>query len=220
MARRGDSAERKPGEAFAELRERFADRIARLAGLYGVNPLLGRLYAVLLLSPDPMSLDDVTEAAGSAKSTASVALRNLEKYRLVHRHWRKSDRRTFYEARTDFARMFEEWRELFLERDLAAAGTILREAADGVESLAGTTPEGARGGRGAARGRDAAALSSGAFRAEDVARLAARLKAVRTALDAVVQAVGAVSRSPEAEPPEVALLLPPPERLTIEVPAR
>lgn len=178
-------------KAFIALRDRFADGVARLVGLYGANPLLGRLYAVLLLSAQPMSLDDVTDAAGSAKSTASVALRNLEKYRLVHRHWRKSDRRTFYEARTDLAQMVGEWRELFLDRDLGLAGRILREAEEGLA------------------GQDA----------EEAAKLSARLAALREALSRVGEALAGLPAG-EAEAANVPALLPAPERLEIEAVAR
>lgn len=119
---------------FPDVRERFAEQLGRLAGLYGVNPLLGRLYAVLLLAAAPLSLDEVTEAAGTAKSTASVALRNLEKYRVVRRHWRKSDRRTFYTARTDFTAMLGEWYSLFLERDIAQFTALCQEAREGLKA--------------------------------------------------------------------------------------
>jgi hypothetical protein len=70
---------------FAQATEAFADGLARICRLYGVNPLLGRLYALLFVAPEPLSLDTIAQRAGTAKSTVSVALRRLLAARVVQR---------------------------------------------------------------------------------------------------------------------------------------
>ncbi|GAB4566258.1 MAG: hypothetical protein Tsb0020_17760 [Haliangiales bacterium] len=94
--------------------EQFADGMARVCGIYGINPLLGRLYGALYLSPTPQSLDDIAGLVGAAKSTVSVSLRKLESLKVVRRSWKKGDRRDYYEAVTDFAAIFADWLRMFI----------------------------------------------------------------------------------------------------------
>ena len=88
--------------------------------LYGVNPLCGRLFAILFLAPEPLSLDDLCARAEAAKSTVSVALRQLLSLRVVRRLPARSNRRDFFEAVTDPWEIFGDWARLFMpDRDVA-----------------------------------------------------------------------------------------------------
>lgn len=119
--------------SFAELREKYADYFARAAAIYNVSPLLGRLYAYLLLSPEPMSLGELAKTAGAAKSTVSVVMRTLEHYRFVRRQWVKGDRRDYYTARTDSTGILGELFELFFSKELKymeSANLTARQALD------------------------------------------------------------------------------------------
>jgi len=127
----------QPG-GFREVREQYADLTGRATAIYGLSPLLGRLWGVLLLSPAPLGLDALAAAVGAAKSTVSVSMRQLERYRLVERHWRKGDRRDYYAARTDYLAILRDWYQLFGQHELAymtqanaTARRALEQEADG-----------------------------------------------------------------------------------------
>lgn len=96
----------------------FEDGVARICGLYGVNPLAGRLFAVLFLSIEPVALEDLCARVSAAKSTVSVALRTLLSARVVRRLPRKSDRRDYYEAVADPWEILADWNRLFLQPEL------------------------------------------------------------------------------------------------------
>jgi DNA-binding transcriptional regulator GbsR (MarR family) len=124
--------------SFRDAQEQYADLAGRATAVYGLSPLLGRLYGVLLLSPAPLTLDALVAAVGAAKSTVSVSMRTLERYRLVERHWIRGDRRDFYSARTDFRAILQDWYRLFglqelryMEQANAAARQALRAAPAG-----------------------------------------------------------------------------------------
>jgi DNA-binding transcriptional regulator GbsR (MarR family) len=127
---------------YEQVRRRYADFAGRATAVYGLSPLLGRLYGTLLLTPRPMSLEDLTDAVGAAKSTVSVAIRNLKRYRLVRREWVRGDRRDFYVACTDYAAMLQDWYQLFfrheihyLEEGNAEVRKALRDARDALGGL-------------------------------------------------------------------------------------
>lgn len=91
---------------------------AQVTQLYGFPSSHGRLYAVLYLSPEPMSLADLSEVTGIAKSTTSVALRRLERLRFVRRLPRTSDRRDYYQAVTDPMELMQDLIRYFVMPEL------------------------------------------------------------------------------------------------------
>jgi len=105
---------------WSDTLEEMSSSFARAAGVYGMNPLLGRLYGVLFFSPEPLTLGDLAEAVGSAKSTVSVAMRKLEGAKIVQRHWRKGDRRDFYEAVADPHKLIADWSRTFFQAEMEA----------------------------------------------------------------------------------------------------
>jgi DNA-binding MarR family transcriptional regulator len=97
-----------------------------------MNPLLGRLYGVLFLAVEPVSLDELAERVGAAKSTVSVAVRKLVDARVVRRSWRKSDRRDFYTASTDPHQMMRDLLERYVRPELEVWARVGRDAKDAV----------------------------------------------------------------------------------------
>ena len=116
---------------FHDVQGAYAELAGRATAVYGLSPLLGRLWGVLLLSPAPLGLDALAAAVGAAKSTVSVSMRLLERYRLVERQWRRGDRRDYYAARTDYLAILRDWYRLFGQHELAfmtQANTSARRA--------------------------------------------------------------------------------------------
>jgi DNA-binding transcriptional regulator GbsR (MarR family) len=104
--------------SFADAADAFAEGVARICRLYGVNPLCGRLFAILFVAPEPLSLDELCGRAGAAKSTVSVALRQLLSMHVVRRHPPGSDRRDYYEAVTDPWAILSDWARFYFEPEI------------------------------------------------------------------------------------------------------
>ena len=126
---------------FAAATATFEDGVARVCRLYGVNPLLGRLFAVLFVSTEPTSLDDLCRRVDAAKSTVSVALRRLESLRVVRRVPHRADRRDFYEAVTDPWVVLSDWSRMFLMPELE----MWRETGVVVDRALGSAKDAPRG---------------------------------------------------------------------------
>jgi len=63
-----------------------------------VNKVGGQIYALLFLSEEPMSLDDISERLAVSKSNVSINIRLLEDMKLVRKVWVKGSRRDYYEV--------------------------------------------------------------------------------------------------------------------------
>ena len=80
------------------------DGLGQLAEYFGFSKVLGQLYGALLMSPQPLCLDDMMELLSISKASVSMNMRTLEHMGMVRQAWvrGRGDRRKFYEAETDF----------------------------------------------------------------------------------------------------------------------
>ena len=80
----------------------FIDRLGDTAEADGLSPIAGRLFALLMLSAEPQSLDELADALGVSKASVSTDARRLLERGIVERTRRTGDRRDFYELAPDF----------------------------------------------------------------------------------------------------------------------
>src|SRR5947207_8226190 len=78
------------------------DGLGQLADYFGYNRVMGKMYGALLLSPEPMSLDDLMNHLDISKASVSMNMRTLENMGIVREVWVRGDRRKYYEAEPDF----------------------------------------------------------------------------------------------------------------------
>ncbi len=80
------------------------DGLGQLADYFGFSKVFGQLYGALLLSSEPLCLDDLMERLDISKASVSMNMRTLEHMGMVRQVWVRggSGRRKYYEAETDF----------------------------------------------------------------------------------------------------------------------
>lgn len=113
---------------------RFADRVAAVFEHDGLPPIAGRIFALLLLSEDPLSLDQLSEELGISKASASTNARLLAQFGLVEPVRRPGSRRDYYRTADDLfersmARRLDQWREF---TEVIGEGRRLPHGATGV----------------------------------------------------------------------------------------
>lgn len=98
------------------------EHFARLLEQEGGPRIAGRIAALLLLSPNALSLEEMAERLRVSKASVSTNARLLEQWGLVERVGRPGDRRDFYQATSDGAANLLERRLAWMRR--------LRDVAD------------------------------------------------------------------------------------------
>lgn len=83
------------------IEEEFIETIGQLSESLSINRIVGQLYALLFLSPGPLSLDDMVDKLKISKGNASVNIRELERWNAVKKVWIKGERKNFYQANLD-----------------------------------------------------------------------------------------------------------------------
>ncbi len=80
----------------------FTQGLSQISRFWGFPKGMGAIFAVLYLSPTPLSLDDLVRETGLTKGAISTEIRSLARMGLVHRSTKLGDRKDYYEAETDF----------------------------------------------------------------------------------------------------------------------
>ncbi len=98
----------KKSEDFERALNIFIEAAGKIsANMLGmVNRVGGQIYALLFLSHEPLSLDEIASLLKISKSNISINIRLLEDYKLVRKIWVKGSRRDYYEACRDYPKQF------------------------------------------------------------------------------------------------------------------
>ncbi len=106
--------------------ERFVVHWGEMGTVWSVNRSVAQIHALLYVSDEPMTADDIALQLGMARSNVSVSLRELVGWSLIRRVHAMGDRRDYYEAEAD---MFEMVRRIALgrkAREIDPALSVLR----------------------------------------------------------------------------------------------
>jgi DNA-binding transcriptional regulator GbsR (MarR family) len=86
---------------YEEAREEFIQTWGNLATQWGINRTMAQIHAVLLLSPNAMTTDDVMEELQISRGNANMNIRALVDWALVQKIYVKGDRKEFFIAVKD-----------------------------------------------------------------------------------------------------------------------
>jgi len=121
----------------AELR--VAEVIGGLMEFWGFKAVMGRLWTILYLSPEPLPAAELGERLQASAGAVSMALNDLQKWGVVRKAWRPGERRDFYEPETSIWKMVT---RVFRERELAYVRAAI-EAFEGARKQLGKLRGGA-----------------------------------------------------------------------------
>ena len=89
-------------QSLTKIKKDFTEGLSQISRFWGFPKGMGAIFAVLYLSPTPLSLDDIVQDAVLTKGAISTEIRALARMGLVHRSTKLGDRKDYYSAETDF----------------------------------------------------------------------------------------------------------------------
>jgi DNA-binding transcriptional regulator GbsR (MarR family) len=89
-------------QSLIKIKKDFTEGLSQISRFWGFPKGMGAIFAVLYLSPTPLSLDDVVAQIGLTKGAVSTEIRTLARMGLVHRSTKLGDRKDYYTAEADF----------------------------------------------------------------------------------------------------------------------
>ena len=89
-----------------ELIQAYSEAYVKL----GYSSLMGKIVALLIASPKPLSLDDIAEQLQMSKGPISQISRKLKDHLVIERVWVPGERKDYYKAAPDiFGQAFENY---------------------------------------------------------------------------------------------------------------
>lgn len=112
-------------------RERVIESLEQSAEVYGLSRSAGRIYGVLYFAPEPLSIPELVEETGYAKSTVSNVTRTLTRIGLIHR--RSSDgggRRVHFTAEREIWFILRDVFQQYIQREIQTTLRSIQRAED------------------------------------------------------------------------------------------
>jgi HTH-type transcriptional regulator, glycine betaine synthesis regulator len=126
---KGENDSTIQNEKIRDVHDSMLEGLGQLADYFGFSKVMGQLYGTLVLSANPLSLDDMMERLGISKASVSMNMRTLEHMGMVRQVWVRggSGRRKYYEAETDFWQIITNLVSGREMRDVERAITVIDE---------------------------------------------------------------------------------------------
>lgn len=132
---------REPTEAHAKAIGLVAETMGELVEFWGFKASMGRIWACLYLSAQPLSANQLADLTGLSAGAISMGMHELAQWGLIRRVPVPGERKRYYTAYTD---VWEVVRRIVRERELRLVGRAVErfeEAASLLESEAAAHPD-------------------------------------------------------------------------------
>jgi DNA-binding transcriptional regulator GbsR (MarR family) len=101
---------------------------------WGVNRTVAQVHALLYLSPESLTAEDISETLSVARSNVSTSLKELQNWNLVQIESKMGDRRDFFQTSADVWTLFLTVVEQRVEREIIPTLNMLRRCAGEVQA--------------------------------------------------------------------------------------
>ncbi|HUR29811.1 MAG TPA: MarR family transcriptional regulator [Saprospiraceae bacterium] len=90
---------------YKEAREQLIRTWGQLSSEWGINRTMGQIHALLMMSPDPLTADQIINELAISRGNVSMNLRSLVEWGLVQKVYVTGDRKEYFGAEKDVWKM-------------------------------------------------------------------------------------------------------------------
>lgn len=112
---------------FKEAKNKFVQIWGALGSQWGINKTMAQIHALLLVSNEPISMEDIMEELQISRGNASMNLRALMNWGIVYKKYKAGERREFFTAEKDLDELAVKITRERSKREIKPAIKILKE---------------------------------------------------------------------------------------------
>lgn len=120
-----------------EAKEKFISTWGTLGANWGINRTMAQLQALLLVSSEPLSAEEIMDELNISRGNANMNLRALIDWGLVHRVHKPGERKEYFKAEKDMWKVAKQVAKERRKRELEPVFKVLEE----VSHVKGTSNE-------------------------------------------------------------------------------
>ena len=115
---------------LAEAKAKFIADWGRLGTNWGINRTMAQIHALLMVSPDPLSAEEVMEQVSISRGNANMNLRELIDWGLVQKVIVPGERKEFFSAEKDIWKVARQIVKERKKRELDTMLPVLKELSE------------------------------------------------------------------------------------------
>ncbi len=115
---------------FKEAKEKFITTWGSLGTLWGINKAMAQIHALLLISPEPLSMEDIMEQLQISRGNTSMNLRHLMEWGIVYKANRVGERREYFTSEKDVTELARQIAKERSRREIQPTVRVLKEVSN------------------------------------------------------------------------------------------
>ncbi|MEZ4876560.1 MAG: ArsR family transcriptional regulator [Flavobacterium sp.] len=112
---------------FIEAKNKFVQTWGALGSQWGINKTMAQIHALLMVSIEPVSMEDIMEELQISRGNASMNLRALIDWGIVYKEYKAGERREFFTAEKDLDELAIKIAKERSKREIKPALKVLKE---------------------------------------------------------------------------------------------
>jgi len=112
---------------FIEAKNKFVQTWGALGSQWGINKTMAQIHALLMVSIEPVSMEDIMEELQISRGNASMNLRALMDWGIVYKEYKAGERREFFTAEKDLDELAIKIAKERSKREIKPALKVLKE---------------------------------------------------------------------------------------------
>lgn len=121
-----------------QIREKFILHWGEMGSLWGINRTMAQVHALLFISPEPLSANEIMDELQISRGNVSMALRELIAWGIVSRIHLKGERREYYMTEKDVWTLFRVIARERKKREVDPTINVLRDSMEELNKMSAT----------------------------------------------------------------------------------
>lgn len=118
---------------FSEAKNKFIQTWGALGSQWGINKTMAQIHALLMVSPDALSMEDIMEELQISRGNASMNLRALMDWGIIYKDLKPGERKEYFIAEKDLDELAVKIAKERSRREIKPALKVLKDVSSGVK---------------------------------------------------------------------------------------
>ncbi len=110
-----------------EAKEKFIHTWGSLGSMWGINKAMAQIHALLFVSPEPLSMEDIMEELSISRGNTSMNLRHLIEWGIVYKTFKNGERREYFASEKNVDELARQVARERSKREIKPTLRILKE---------------------------------------------------------------------------------------------
>lgn len=121
-----------------EAKNKFIQTWGALGSQWGINKTMAQIQALLMISPDALSMEEIMEELQISRGNASMNLRGLMNWGIVYKEYKQGERREYFTTEKDLDELAVKVARERSKREIKPVLKVLKD----VSTVNDNSPEG------------------------------------------------------------------------------